>query len=97
MKRAETGSRALADYGKGAPVRLVHACRIRAELRLRIGRPRSGGAGWLEVYAKRMKRDRDTGTRMDALVDWARMGTNGTEEAVVVASLGVEEEREPAL
>lgn len=51
----------------------------------------------LEVYAKRMKRERDTGTRMDALVDWAQMGTNGTEEAVVVATLGVEEEREPAL
>lgn len=51
----------------------------------------------LEVYAKRMKRERDTGMRMDALVDWAQMGTNGTEETEVVASLGVNEEREPAL
>jgi integrase len=29
----------------------------------------------LEVYAKRMNRERDTGARMDALVDWAQMGT----------------------
>jgi integrase len=32
----------------------------------------------LEVYAKKMQRQRDTGARMDALVrgaDWARMGT----------------------
>jgi integrase len=28
----------------------------------------------LEVYARRMNRERDTGARMDALVDWARMG-----------------------
>ena len=51
----------------------------------------------LEVYAKRMKRERDTGTRMDALVDWAQMGTHGTAEAMDVASLDAEEEREPAL
>jgi integrase len=34
----------------------------------------------LEVYARKMKRSRDTGERMDALVrgaDWARAGTNG--------------------
>ncbi len=33
----------------------------------------------LEVYARMMKRDRDTGARMDALVrgaQWARTGTN---------------------
>jgi integrase len=34
----------------------------------------------LEVYARKMERDRDTGSRMDALIqgaDWAQMGTNG--------------------
>lgn len=31
----------------------------------------------LEVYARKMARDRETGKRMDALVDWAQMGTNG--------------------
>jgi hypothetical protein len=39
----------------------------------------------LEVYAKKMERDRDTGARMDALIhgaDWARMGTNGVDEAI---------------
>ncbi len=51
----------------------------------------------LEVYARKMKRERDTGAGMDALVDWAKMGTNGTEEAIDVASLDAEEEREPAL
>jgi hypothetical protein len=33
----------------------------------------------LEVYAKKMERQRDTGARMDALVrgaDWAPMGTS---------------------
>jgi integrase len=32
----------------------------------------------LEVYAKKMKQNPKTGKRMDALVDWAPMGTNGT-------------------
>jgi integrase len=34
----------------------------------------------LEVYARKMARSRDTGARMDALLqgaDWAQMGTNG--------------------
>jgi len=30
----------------------------------------------LEVYAKRMNRERDTGKRMDALVNGHSMGTN---------------------
>jgi len=51
----------------------------------------------LEVYAKRMSRKRDTGARMDALVDWARMGTNSAPEVMDVASLEANEEREPAL
>jgi hypothetical protein len=39
----------------------------------------------LEVYARMMTRDRDTGTRVDALVrgaDWAQAGTN--DEALLV-------------
>jgi integrase len=34
----------------------------------------------LEVYARKMERERDTGARMDALIrgaDWAPVGTNG--------------------
>jgi hypothetical protein len=33
----------------------------------------------LEVYARKMQRERDTGARMDALIrgaDWAQAGTN---------------------
>jgi len=36
----------------------------------------------LEVYARKMERQRDTGARMDALVrgaDWATMGSNSVE------------------
>jgi integrase len=40
----------------------------------------------LEVYARKMARDRDTGKRMDALVDWAQMGTNGKGSASRVAT-----------
>jgi integrase len=42
----------------------------------------------LEVYARKMERQRDTGARMDALIrgaDWARMGTNGGSEVEAVA------------
>jgi integrase len=41
----------------------------------------------LEVYAKKMQRQRDTGQRMDALVraaDWAQTGTNGAESVGVL-------------
>jgi integrase len=44
----------------------------------------------LEVYARMMQRDRDTGARMDALVrgaDWAQTGTSGVVEADTVASV----------
>jgi integrase len=44
----------------------------------------------LEVYAKKMERKRDTGARMDALIqgaDWAQVGTNGLTPADSVASL----------
>jgi hypothetical protein len=34
----------------------------------------------LEVYAKKMERQRDKGARMDALVRGADLGTNGTAE-----------------
>jgi hypothetical protein len=51
----------------------------------------------LEVYARKMKRERDTGARMDALVDWAQMGTNDAEEAMDVVSVDTEKEQEPAL
>ena len=45
----------------------------------------------LEVYAKKMQRERDTGKRMDALVraaDWAQTGTNDAEAG---SALSVEE------
>jgi hypothetical protein len=42
----------------------------------------------LEIYAKKMERNRETGARMDALVrgDWALTGTNG-EVAADLSSL----------
>ena len=45
----------------------------------------------LEVYARKMERTRDTGTRMDALLrgaDWAPIGTTGADEALDVALVG---------
>jgi integrase len=42
----------------------------------------------LEVYARKMERQRDTGARTDALIrgaEWARMGTNGDSEVEDVA------------
>ena len=51
----------------------------------------------LEVYAKRMQRDRDTGKRMDALVDWAQTGTNGNGHHLLVVDLDVLEEQDAAL
>ncbi len=42
----------------------------------------------LEVYAKKMERQRDTGARMDALIrgaDWAPTGTNAKNESEGVA------------
>jgi hypothetical protein len=50
----------------------------------------------LEVYAKKMERQRDTGARMDALIrgaDWAQTGTN---DAEAVGSLSVEITKESA-
>jgi hypothetical protein len=38
----------------------------------------------LEVYARKMERQRDTGARMDALIrgaDWAQIGTNHVERS----------------
>jgi integrase len=42
----------------------------------------------LEVYARKLDRDRETGKRMDALVDWAQAGTNNNS-----ASTSLTEER----
>jgi integrase len=50
----------------------------------------------LEVYSKVMERKRDTGERMDALVqgaDWARMGTNGAKTEELAPALAT---RNPA-
>jgi integrase len=50
----------------------------------------------LEVYAKKMERQRDTGNRMDALIqgaDWAQTGTNDADGAAAVPELGNAEER----
>ena len=44
----------------------------------------------LEVYARKMARSRDTGARMDALIqsaDWAQTGTNGAEPAGVFSAV----------
>jgi hypothetical protein len=50
----------------------------------------------LEVYARRMNRERDTGARMDALVDWARMGTNDASDDVTDLTADVDVEWDPA-
>jgi len=45
----------------------------------------------LEVYAKKMERQRDTGACMDALIraaDWAQTGTNRAVELEAVADVG---------
>jgi integrase len=47
----------------------------------------------LEVYAKKMERTRDTGKRMDALLDWAQTSTNG---ATPADPLSVPETKEAA-
>jgi integrase len=47
----------------------------------------------LEVYARKMERQRDTGERMDALLrgaDWAEPGTNGPAEVVVMPTAATE-------
>ena len=54
----------------------------------------------LEVYARMMQRDRDTGARMDALVrgaDWAQMGTNGNGAQEDVVTLDELEQENAAL
>ena len=48
----------------------------------------------LEVYAKKMERQRDTGARMDALIraaDWAQAGTNRAVESEALPMLETEE------
>lgn len=51
----------------------------------------------LEVYAKRMNRQRDTAARMDELVDWAPMGTNDVLTIADVVEKDTEEARNPAM
>jgi integrase len=53
----------------------------------------------LEVYAKKMSRERDTGERMDALVrgaDWAQVGTSGDSDAAAVFGNGNQSKAETA-
>lgn len=41
----------------------------------------------LEVYARKLERERDTGARMDALLrgtEWAQVGTSATPDAMPV-------------
>ena len=48
----------------------------------------------LEVYARKMERQRKTGARMDALIrgaDWAQMGTNGVEREEALPAQVTEE------
>jgi hypothetical protein len=50
----------------------------------------------LEVYAKKMERERDTGARMDALIraaNWAQAGTNGVSELEALPVPETEEAR----
>jgi integrase len=52
----------------------------------------------LEVYAKKMERQRDTGARMDALIrgaDWAQTGTNGVIPAETLSVEQIEEAQIP--
>jgi len=54
----------------------------------------------LEVYARKMERQRDTGARMDALIrgaDWARMGTNAAVPTFSVDPAENEEARDAAI
>jgi len=54
----------------------------------------------LEVYARKMDRQRDTGARMDALLrvaDWARMGTSGELDGDPVAAVDNPEKEKAAL
>jgi hypothetical protein len=54
----------------------------------------------LEIYSKVMERRPDTGERMDALVrggEWARMGTNGDQGIVPVATAANEKDPFPGL
>jgi hypothetical protein len=47
----------------------------------------------LEVYARKMERERDTGARMDALIrgaDWAQAGTNPLEAAEALSPEKIE-------
>lgn len=47
----------------------------------------SSSALALEIYARKMERERDTGARIDALIrgaDWARTGTNALGESVAL-------------
>ena len=44
-----------------------------------------------------MARDRETGKRMDALVDWAQMGTNGNGKHLSVVDLDTLETENAAL
>lgn len=48
----------------------------------------------LEVYARKMERQRETGARMDALIrsaDWAQVGTNSAELVEALSTDGTEE------
>jgi hypothetical protein len=50
----------------------------------------------LEVYTKVMERKRDTGARMDALIQGAQWAETGTNDAEVEIPLAVSETRNPA-
>jgi integrase len=46
----------------------------------------------LEMYARRMKSQRETGAKVDALVgDWAQAGTNGVDAAEALTALATED------
>jgi hypothetical protein len=46
----------------------------------------------LEVYAKKLTRSRDTGIRMDELVQWAPLGTDGVPRADAMSGLDTPED-----
>jgi integrase len=99
----ERANRKLAEAGRG-PVQdgvTNHTCRRTfASLLYKAGASpayvmsqlgHTSAALALEVYAKKMERQRDTGARMDALIraaDWAQTGTNGAGRVGGVADAG---------
>ena len=78
-------TRSIESRDVGTPI-TGKSLRFAVDKALRAGHTSSSLA--LEVYARMMSRDRDTGARVDALLggpDWAQTGTNEPEALLVEA------------